>query len=194
MQLDGNAVLQRSLARAAKLEERIRTNAFLPVQQSINGVLVDQFRLNHLTLLRYVDSPFMIGGNVTDEDVVRFMWIVGGSYNPEGKGRQEYIAALLKTNPIDRRFARAVDRYVDRALMDMPGGSDRGKAIAASFTASVIHRIAMAYGWDDEDILQKPVARLFQYMNWIAVTENPKIPQFNRLQDLVKKRLLREEK
>lgn len=190
MQLDDIPELKRALSRAAKIEERLRSVAFVPIQDVINGIIVDQFRLKHLVLCQYIESPFMVGGTVTDEDVVRFMWIVSGQYNPDGKGRAEYVAALVKAKPIDAKFVRSIDRYIERALMDLPGGSRTGKTISASFAASVIHRLALTYGWDDEAILEKPMARICQCMNWINAERNPKTPQFNRLQDQVKRKFL----
>jgi hypothetical protein len=44
----------------------------------------------------------------------------------------------------------------------------------------MVEIMAHSYGWDDEATMQKPVARLFQYMRLIQRRNDPKAILFNR--------------
>ena len=74
--------------------------------------------------------------------------------------------------------------------MDAPPSVEGGKKISASYAAGMIHKVASVYGWEDDKILDTPLAALFQLLNWIAVDEHYNTPQFNLLQDRIKARMM----
>jgi hypothetical protein len=97
----------------------------------------------------------------------------------------------LTSLAVHRRLCRAIDRYWDRMTLDQPP-SGGGRRVPVSFSASVVNKIATAYGWPDEvldehgtpipgkGILDMPIPRLYQYWRWITVTENPDTPLFSK--------------
>jgi hypothetical protein len=202
--------LDRALARAKRIEDALRERAFLPVPEEINGVMVKQFTLRHLTILFQIRSPFLYGGIRQDEDVCVFMWVVSPHYNTEWRVvslpwyrrwwmklrrqpiptlRKAYIYELVQ-HPRWDLFRRAIDRYLERAFMDMPPACSDGKPVSASYAAGLIHRLLPEDKSNDEALMDKPIARLFQYLNWVTVTNNPRQPQFHPLQDRIKQRAL----
>lgn len=182
--------LDRALARAKRVEDALREKAFLPLGEIINGVEVLQFSLRHLTILFKIRSPFLYGGIPQIEDVGLFLWIVSQHYNPSDNENRAAFMAQLVFHPEWERFYRSIRRYLDRALMDTPPQASEGKPISASYAAGIIHKIAAAYGWDIDRIMDTPIAALFQLMKWIEIERNFNLPQFNPLQDRVKARLI----
>lgn len=218
---------QWQIARGNEVDESLRERAFLPLLDNINGVVVKQFTLRHLTILSYLQSPFIYGGIRRIEDVGQFLWVVSPHYQAEPETiwiwREQWAANTLwsriRRMIVDRwnrrwnrklgmepmtvraiymrqltqhprweRFYRAIDRYLQRTFRDPPPMIKNGKQIAACYAAGVIHKIAKAYGWDDETIMDKPLIRIFQYLKWIQVDDNPATPQFNPMSDRIKSR------
>jgi len=198
--------LNRALAQAKRIEDTLRERAFLPVPESINGVTVKELTLRHLNILFQIRSPFLVGGQPQIEDVGTFLWVVSPQYSTQPeiillpfwrrfwlKVRRrlpptvrEVFMAELVLHPRWHLFSRAIGRYLDRAFMDRPPSVEgSGKKIAASYAAGALHKILSAYGGDDELWLDKPIRRLFQYGKWIDAENDPKMPQFNPLQDRI---------
>ncbi len=200
----------RTLNRAKRIEDAIRERAFLPIGETINGVEVLQFSLRHLTLLFHCRSPLLVGGPIGIEDIGLFLWIVSPHYDPFNKEItlsswkkrwmrfrkipvpriREVFMHQLVCHPKWNLFHRAITRYLERAFMDRPPQCEGGKPIAASYAAGMIHRISRAYSWRPEEIMDMPIAGIFQLLKWIDVEANPKTPQFNPFQDRVKARLI----
>lgn len=183
--------LNRAIARAKRIEEKLRERAFLPVGEEINGVEVLQFSLRHCILCFKMRSPFFYGGQIEIGDVGLFLWTVSPNYSATDNDKRSAFLSQLLRHPRWHLFYRAIHRYLERAFMDRPPTIESGKVIAASYAASMIHKIASAYHWDDESILDKPIARLFQYIKWIEVAQNPSTPQFNPIQDRLKARMIK---
>jgi hypothetical protein len=189
MLLDEIPGLKRALTRARGIENSLRDAAFLPVLEEIDGLPVRQLTLRHLLILSAIHSPFLEGGEEpTAEDVAAFLWVVSIDYNPKGHGRAEFLGKIGAREK-GLRFWRAINRYLDRALMDRPPIKQTGKVGAGiSMATSIIDELAGTYGWDDESILDKPVARIFQYIKLRVLARNPNAPKFSRLTDRVKRR------
>lgn len=177
--------LTRALRRTKRIEDGLREKAFLPILDDINGVLVNQFTLRHLTILFAIGSPFVYGGIRKIEDVGVFMWVVSRAYDPNDVEKRAAFMEELVQHPRWDLFYRAIDRYIYFAFMDRPPIAEGGKMITASYAAAIIHRIALAYHWSRADILDTPVAALFQLLKWIEVYQNPKTPQFTPLKSRV---------
>jgi hypothetical protein len=201
---------QRALARAKRIEDSLRETAFLPVPEQINGVTVRQFTLRHLTILTKIRSPFLVGGAVTGEDIGTFLWVVSPQYSqerevfiPENRFRRwwmklrgiqpptvrQVFMAELVMHPRWQLFYRGIERYLGRVFMDKPPEVGGGKLVASSYAAGLIHQVARAYNWTPDQIMDTPLAAIFQLLKWSAVEANPSTPQFNPLQDRIKARL-----
>lgn len=186
MNLD-QATLDRWLPRVKQVEDRIRERAFLNIPEQINNVQVAQFTLRHRAILFQIKSPFVTGGKLAMEDIGTFMWVVSLHYDPEDLEKRAAFLSQLVRMPNGNMFPRAIDRYLDRAFMDAPPQSSNGKAIAASFTAGMVHKIAFAYGCGNgkqihDQIMATPIAVIFQCMKWIDIERDFSTPQFDPLQ------------
>lgn len=177
--------LDRAIARAKRIEDAIRERAFLPIGETINGVDVLQFSLRHCTICFKIRSPFFYGTIPQVEDVGMFLWIVSPHYDPDDLEKRRIFLGQVGQHDRWALFYPTIRKYINRAFMDRPPTVSDSKPIATSFAAGMIHKIASAYGWTPNQILDTPIAALFQLLKWIDVERNYKTPQFNPIQDRI---------
>jgi hypothetical protein len=193
MLLDKIPGYKTAMAAAAAREQEIRDLAFLPVPLQICGVEVAQLNLRHLLMLFACESPFFSRRLARPEHVVQFLWVVSPKFSFDAAERTAFVRRV----GVHVDYAEsviAIERYLDEALMDRPAVAAASKSHAAitSFVAGFIDEIASHYGWDDDVILGKPIARLYQYLRQIRQRENPKSVFFNRFSDRTRKELVKE--
>lgn len=177
--------LAKNIARVKRVEDRWRERAFLPEMDSINGVDVLQLTLGHVMELERVKSPFLtVGMGTQPEDVGLFLWIVCPHYDRLNvELRRNFLEQLLDeySGPRFQIFYRAIYRYMwIKSLMDIPPAPTSGICVGTCTAASVINKIASAYGWGKERIIPERIAALYQYIKWIDL--DPDLPQFQPLQ------------
>ena len=174
-------------AEAAKDEKNARELSFLAKTLPVAGIEV-----NHLTprlwlMLSHMECAFVTGEAPQAEDVARFFWLCSPLYKRDAAARAEYVQNVV--SPLMYlETCREIYRYLETVFIDAPpsAGSGDGRAYWAP-VASLVHFMADAYGWDDEQILDKPLARIFQYAKILRHRRNPREPKFNRSDSLISK-------
>jgi hypothetical protein len=178
--------LAKNIARVKRVEDRWREEALRePELQRINGWNVLPLTLWHIQELERVESPFLTAGMGTQpEDVGLFLWILSPHYNRNNRElRREFLRILFEeyATPQFRIFYRAIYRFLwVKSLMDIPPAPTSGIRVGTCTAASIINKVAGAYGWPKEQIIRERMAALYQYIKWIEI--NPDIPQFDPLQ------------
>lgn len=191
MELDKIPGYPEAMAAAQAEEEELRDLAFIPVDLDICGVPVRQLTARHLLLCIYVRSPFFFSrDDLGPEHVAQFLWIVSPQFDPlDGLAR----SAFIKNIATSVQFAEAVpaiDDYLDQALMDRPpSGAARGASIT-SFIASLVDEFASEYGWTIDEILDRPLAALYQLLRRMERRRDPKAVTFNRLSDRARREIV----
>lgn len=195
----------RAIAKAAQLENFLNDLPFLATLEKIRGITVKQLTPRMCGLLLFVRSPFLYKGAVrAPDDVARFLWIVSLDYKSDQKAADRWmhdlplIPATRKgmLAPVFHAFCRAIDRYVDRAFIDQPALCESSATIfPVAYQAIIIDPIAREYGWTREEILDTPIAQLYQYLQIIrrragAVAGEMGIPVFSPYQDKVRRRII----
>jgi len=180
-----------------RLQEYWRNFAFLGLTETLRvaggySVEVRQLTLRMFIQLCAVRSPFFIGGRVGPEHVAQVLWRISPEYDMRGsnpKAREEFVAKIAGM-PF-KSAIRAVDRYLERQLIDKPPVPVRRNDSKpdTNFAASVVHALSKAYGWNDEAILDLPMPRLFQYLRKIKRDVDPGLACFNPLRDKFTKRI-----
>lgn len=192
MELDNIPGLKKSVARAQAREEELRDFAMAGVNVVLAGVHVRQMTLRHLLILLAAKNAFLCGGPVRVADVALFLWVLSPEFSIERKARVAFLERIVRRVRFEKAV-RAIDKYVDEALIDRPTGASRNEtAPMASFVATVIHEVASSHGWGRDEILDSPIAELYQYLrliirdDYLAKGLRPP-PVFNRLSDKVRK-------
>ena len=90
-------------------------------------------------------------------------------------------------------YASAVEEikaFVEDCFMDSPQPSGTKSESYNSWLASMVDALAREYGWTQPEVLNLPMASLFQYIRLIERRNGKKGPQFNRLTDSAKNQWL----
>ena len=191
---------QEAYAESVAKETEIRDNSFLPEVPWRIGEL----SLRWMTPLDYkilddagnlvMDSTVPLH-DVPLAHVAAFLWFMMIGNDPKERGFWATVRKRILLRHIARfgsaKYALLARQYLNENMQDSPaseGGS--GRAMTTSWLVILCDAIASEYGWDDEVIVRKPIARLFQYLNRIHERSDPNAPRFNP-SDSVKNMLLR---
>lgn len=175
-----------------------RDSAFLDLPQFICGVEVLPFTLDRLLFLKAAGDPFVTGAVPSPIDACLFLWSVSREYRAalRGRGLLETINHSLGRwwfNRCRKRFVRSVSKlgvsdaihgirnYLDDVFLDSPGGS-RGDSFSPSYysgVATVVYRMANEFHWRETDLMNMPLARMYQYLRMLNHKSDPKAILFN---------------
>jgi len=177
-------------SRAERLEDYWRDFAFLGLTEELRFGSKRKIEVRQLTLRMFIQlcavrSPFLVGGNVGPEHVAQILWRLSPDYDRRAStdARKEFVASISDL-PF-RTSVRSITRFLDRMLIDRPPGSSKSNCQKpdTSFAASMVHQLAISYGWSDDAILDLPMPRLFQYLRKIHRSNDPELAYFNPLRD-----------
>ncbi len=197
-----------AIADAAAEEMRLRDRAFLDLPEQICGIQVRPLTPRLCGILFSIKNPLLCGGKWNpvseSEQILMFLWVVSPRFSrSDDAARIAFIAEhslqLKLPDALNETYA-----FLDRMLFDAPPGARQKNAVVnTSWIASLNHRIAEKYGWQDEvldahgepvigaGIMDKPLPRLFQYLREIQA-DGGSMPAFNPLQDKATQRIVRE--
>lgn len=166
-------------AEASRKEQESRDLAFCEWPVPLCGIEAKQFTLTHLLILGNCENAFVSGRVPEPADVAFFLWVVSTDYVPNAKERDKFLARICDRVKFVPACGEIMD-YLDAAFADAPAGpAEKGKSYT-SFAAVHCDLFASEYGWDDQQTMHKPVARLFQLLRRIQKRHNPRAIQFNR--------------
>lgn len=157
------ADLQPKLVEAAREERAIRSGAWLDLPRFILTVEVKPFSLRHYSLLSASGNGFVTGGDITPADIVQFLWFVSAGFTPVNeKAKAEFIKAASKL-PLGKTITGIWD-YLSESEFDAPkaGPSVRPQKNNRPIEPYMIHRFASEYGWTVDEIMDRPLAQLWQ--------------------------------
>ena len=155
------------ITKAIRQCETWQEEAWLEVPMEICGIPVMPMTLRHFFLLQGAESPFVNGANFTPADIGVFLWIVSPSYVPCPKERDAFAkrVAHIKIAQAERE----INAYVEQAFSEADTAEDENKAKKyANFIAYQIDMFAKEYGWCVQEILDLPMAQVFQLNTAIA--------------------------
>jgi hypothetical protein len=163
---------------AVNAETVARELAFMPGPLPICGVPIRHMNARHHILLAWCGNAFVTGARPQSEDVAFFLWALSPDYTTEPGFREAFIAEKVRGLDFVQAVV-AIYRYLDGVWLDWPAGDRGERKHYTAPVASLVDLLATEYGWRDEDILEMPLHRIFQYLRRIAQRRNPKTPQFN---------------
>lgn len=161
---------------AVEQETANRELAFIGLDVLLCGQPARQFTFRHLLLLRQCGNAFICGKNPMPHDVAMFLWFVSPEYCLDQSKREAFVARLASLDMLE--CVMAIDQYLVDAFQDRIHGEDSRKPYYADVT-ELVATIAREFGWDDDRILDKPVARVLQYVKAIMHRNCPSLPLIN---------------
>jgi hypothetical protein len=182
---------------AAVLQEQFsRDVAFLGLPESVAGFDLVPITLRHYVVLRLTRNPLLTGGLPSPRELFNFLWLLSPHYNRTSKWarrrfelkcrrrfypplwmalincratRDNYGKRLHKRQVEAAKIIDAVKLFVEETMQDAPPKLahqhfDPDYYSDPAFFCALFGR---EYGWTQEQILDMPMRRLFQYLNEI---------------------------
>lgn len=189
----------KAIARADRLEDYWREFAFLGLTQTLRFGEKKCLEVHLLTLRMFIQlcavrSPFLVGGAILPQHVAQILWRLSPEYDARDREKRAQFVGEIRTIAF-LRAVRVIHRYIERMLIDRPASSSKndGSKSDTSAAAALVHALASAYGWSDDQVLDLPMPRLFQYLRRIerarTMEAGNEIPTFNPLRDKLAKRV-----
>lgn len=175
---------------AIEKEQAIRDSAFISDFDVIGKIKVSALTPKLFTILTLMKSPLVLGGQLTSESILSFLWVI------KIKSPDENQTSFFETVILKEEFEtimRDIGNYFEDAFQDAPLVSapvDNTIPYYSSMT-TIVDYLASEYGWKEEDILNMPYKRLFQYIKLLMKKHNPEKVLFNK-SDSIKSEMIQE--
>ena len=211
MQVDLSDFPRQQVADAVAHERLVRDASFLAVNENICGFEVMPMTVSHLVVLQLSNSPFLSRRTPSPSELIQFLWLLNPSYHPtNGADRRRFLfrcreftpqsapffnfglrKAIYKRDAIERieRAAQVIDAcraYVAESFQDRPPRRQRAGVEADYYSDACWYcaTLAREFGWSEKSILAMPLKRVFQYINLIRQTHDPKAIMCNPSQNI----------
>ncbi len=174
--------LAAAVAAAEAEEAAIRELPFFGEHTDICGIPAKLFTLWHWTLLRAARSPFLgYDSEIDGAAIMQFLWIVSPEFVWGDTAKRDAFFAVIAP-ALDYDLAvNGIRDYLAESLMDLVSRSHDSDAPVLSFVASLVHRMAAAYGIGTNgflafrnEILHMPLIELAQYRRAILMDAGQK--------------------
>lgn len=163
-------------ARAAE-KEALEAAFVIDAPEFVDGIPVKKVTLRHWMLLTVMDNAYVRGGEITEADALDAMWILSLGYEAKNKKKRDEVQEAIAKNHDMAAVIIGLEEMFERAFMAAPLSSNdpnekrREEPLKVGFAAILIHRIASAYHWSRETIIDTPLCEAFQYLRMIDVEE-----------------------
>lgn len=172
------------LFKAIGRERRLREEAYLGTPQFICGIPLKQITPRLLAVLFRINTPFLQGGDATEEDIALFLWATH-LRNPMreetprwlGKTERQKFAKLFRKGFDYDEAERAIDEFMVDTFLDAPDGKP-SRPYVCSIAWLEYGMAAKPFNWQREYTLDQPLRIIYQLlrcraMDNGAVLKNP---------------------
>ena len=138
--------------------------AWVVASEDCFGIKVKNMTLRHLMMLDGVETPFLKGGDIKDEDIALFLWIVSEDYSMDPRQKKEFFKKAVKVKNIP--CIKWIKQYLKKSFSDADTMS-MGEKGQAYFISYFVDLFAREYGWSFEQIMELPLRIGFQLLTAI---------------------------
>lgn len=174
-----------------------RDRAFLFDTDSICDIPVNHLSLRLLLFLHQVGSVFVtnkwspyMGENMATE-IRCFLWLISTEYREDGIGRHAFRKRVDRLDSV--QVLTEIRDYVAAAFADAPGFHDRDTTPYCSVAAQTCDHMATEYGWNVSELMNLPLAQLWQFRHCISARKEKNPIFFNRELDEFQRDFLKEQ-
>lgn len=169
---------------AVERETTVRDNVFANAPEILTGFTVRPLSMRTFLILDGMGSPFVKAKErfPLPHDVAMFLWVISTRFSrTDSIERDRFIKECRVFNKVDAHMEAcvAINQYLEDAFQDAPGGSNTGRSAVASMSAVIIHLIASRYHWTEDEIMDKALKKIFQFIRLIQVEKDPNTIMFN---------------
>lgn len=170
-------------AAAVNAETVARELAYMPRPVPICGVSIVHLSARRFMVLAGCGNRFLVGGTLRAIDVAFWLWAMSPDYSTEPRAREQYVKRTvgprLKTYVLQLETAQAIRAYMAGALQDRPAGGGSDDKLYTAGVTGLVDLFGSEYGWTLEQVMEAPLAVLFQQIKRIERRNNPRAVQFN---------------
>ena len=88
--------------------------AWLDVPEKLGDIEIQPMKLKHLLILDGIDSPLIKGGDIGEQDLFMFIWVLSNEFCYDEKQRDKYF---LKIRKEPNHLLRHFEFHVNSILM-----------------------------------------------------------------------------
>ena len=138
--------------------------AWVNMDEDCYGIKIKNMNLNHLMILDGVDTPFLRGGDITDQDVALFLWIVSKEFSLNEKAKKTFFKKVIQINNF--LAIKWIKEYIKKTFSeaDTMKHGDKGQTYFLSYFVDIFAR---EYSWSFDSILKLPLRIGFQLITAI---------------------------
>jgi hypothetical protein len=156
--------------------------AWLPISEDFKGIKVRNMTLADLLILDGIQTPFIYGGDYSDEAAVAFLWVVSEEFSYEETERKDFYKKCVQITILEA--VDFIEGYCRKtfAESDTMGKGDQGQTYWVSYFVDLFGK---EYSWSMKETLQLPIRICFQMLTAInerASAQNGK--SYNRVTEL----------
>lgn len=172
---------------AVENESRLRDAAFLNLPELIADIRVKALTPKHLLLLTLRKSPLVVGGDISVDDLLLFVWVVSEDFDPKDEEKRKAIVSkCLETSP--ENLMKECADYLNLAFYDSntgvsPSSKDsthKSNAIYVSNVSLLVDLFASEYGWTPDIVLNLSYKQIWQLVRSIHMRHDNKVIMFNQ--------------
>ena len=155
---------------------------WLDVDEEIEDIKLHNMNLKHLLMLDGLESPFLTGGDVSEEDAYLFLWVVSKEFSFESKERDEFFIKLKRIP--EYQLIEFIKEYMEKSFAESDTMKNGSKS-QTYFIAYFVDCFAREYGWTLEKIMKIPLGVAFQLIT--AINERNSAmsgKEYNRITEL----------
>ena len=154
----------------AELESLIESSsnwsneAWVNLNEDCHGIKINNMNLNILMMLDGVDTPFLRGGDITDQDIALFLWIVSKDFSLNEKAKKTFFKKVIQINNF--LAIKWIKEYIKKTFSeaDTMKNGEKGQTYFLSYFVDIFAR---EYSWSFDDILKLPLRIGFQLITAI---------------------------
>ena len=155
---------------------------WLDVDEEIEDIKLHNMNLKHLLMLDGLESPFLTGGDVSEEDAYLFLWVVSKEFSFESKERDEFFIKLKRIP--EYQLIEFIKEYMEKSFAESDTMKNGSKS-QTYFIAYFVDCFAREYSWNLEKIMKIPLGVAFQLIT--AINERNSAmsgKEYNRITEL----------
>lgn len=181
---------------AFERQQSIRERSVYGVPEKLAGFEVKFITLKTYSLLRWSENAFVGSGIPSLEDGISFIWLHSVDW-VESKGFNK-IVSYLRRRKIARKLKSKhlieINDWISEQFQDLSdGGESKGEA-EPPLTSEILHLVALLareFHWTEEQIINMPIARLWQYRRLIKMYHDPEYKPLQLTDRVVDKYVLK---
>ena len=173
-------------------ERRRRERAWIGLVDDIGDVPIAPLTLRRFVTLAVLGNAYVTAGKApTVADTVQLLWICSTDYRPDQRAFETWAARTMKKAPIVRLVA-GIEAYLAAAFFDANGsdGAAPSTTPAWGWPAAWVDQFAREYGWTVDQVMDTPIAQLFQLERLLVKRIKPDSLFTNPLSDAAKRQWL----